>query len=187
MKIRPAQKSDAIAVAPLMVQAMEEMALEFVQSADLKEAYALFSHFFEMENNQYSYENTLVMEEEGEVLGSITAYDGARLNALRSPFLAYLKEKYGYEKQPEDETLAGEFYLDTISVSPHHQGKGIGKQLILGMIERAKALGYAKVGLLVDVLNPDAKRLYLKLGFEPVQTIELMGGQYERLQFVLKN
>lgn len=186
MQIRSAQKEDYKSVALLIIQAMDDLAMKFTKSSDTEEAIPVFEYFFQQEGNQYSFENTLVCEENGEIIGSITAYDGSKLNELRSPFLEYLLKEFGFEQILEDETESGEFYLDTISVSRIHQGKGIGRKLIEAMSQHAKEKGFDKVGLLVDKENPSAKKLYERIGFKTVKTKYLMGGIYEHLVYDLQ-
>lgn len=186
MQIRHAQKEDSKFVAPLIVQAMEDLAMKLTKSSDLQNAIPVFDYFFQQKANQYSFENTLVFEENGEIMGSITGYDGSKLNELRTPFLEYLKSEFGYDQIPEDETEAGEFYLDTVSVSKNHQGKGIGRKLIEAMILHAKEKGFEKVGLLVDLDNPEAKKLYERIGFKILKTKILMGKMYQHLVYTLK-
>ena len=184
--IRPATMADYLHAAPLLVQAMEDFACTFIQEKDSSLAIPLFEHFFQKPGNQYSYENTLVCEINHHLVGTITAYDGAYLKQLRTPFLEYLADKYPLNNfQPEDETEAGEFYIDTLSVSPHFQGKGIGSQLIQATIEKASRLNHKKVGLLVDLENPLAKKLYERLGFKSKGLKTLMGGKYEHMQLSL--
>lgn len=185
--IRLARSSDYRQVAPLIVQAMEDLAIKFTQSSDLTNAIPVFEYFFQQKGNQYSFENTLVFEENGEVIGSITGYDGSKLNELRSPFLNHLYREFGFEQMPEDETEAGEFYLDTVSVSVKHQRKGIGRKLIEAMIQYAIGKGFDKVGLLVDMNNPSAKKLYQQIGFKVVKSKKLMGGSYEHLVFEIQD
>lgn len=187
MQIRHAKPTDHKSVAPLIIQAMEDLAMKFTKSSDLENAILVFGYFFQQGGNQYSFENTLVFEENGEIIGSITGYDGNKLNELRTPFLDHLLEKFGFEQIPEDETEDGEFYLDTVSVSMNHQGKGIGRKLIEAMIIHAKEKGFDKIGLLVDVENPSAKKLYERIGFKVVKTKNLMGGQYEHLVLEIQN
>ncbi len=179
--IRPAKPEDYTQVASLIVKAMSGLAMKFTQSSDLKKAIPVFEYFFRQKENQYSFENTLVFEENGEILGSITGYGGEKLHQLRQPFLEYLLQNFGFSQTPEDETEPGEFYLDTVSVLPNHQGKGIGRRLIEAMIEHAKEKGFDKVGLLVDIENPLAKKLYEQIGFKVIKTKNLMGGKYEHL------
>lgn len=184
--IRQAKSADYKEVAPLIIQAMEDLAMKFTRSNNIQKAIPVFEAFFQQKLNQYSYENTLVFEENGEIIGSIIAYDGAKLNALRQPFLDYLWTNFQFAETPEDETEAGEYYLDTLSVLPGQQGKGIGRQLIEAMIGHAQSKGFRQVGLLVDVENPLAKKLYERLGFQIKSTKPLMGGQYEHLVFEIR-
>lgn len=185
--IRQAQPTDYKSVVPLIIQAMEDLAMKFTKSSDLENAIPVFEYFFQQKGNQYSFENTLLYEENGEIIGSITGYDGGKLDELRNPFLEHLLNEFGFNQIPENETEAGEFYLDTVSVSMNHQGKGIGRKLIEAMIHHTKEKGFDKVGLLVDVENPAAKKLYERIGFKVIKTKNLMGGQYEHLVFEIQN
>jgi ribosomal protein S18 acetylase RimI-like enzyme len=71
-----------------------------------------------------------------------------------------------------------EYYLDTVSVNRNYQGQGIGRQLIEAVCEQGRQLGRNRVGLLVDVTNPDAKRLYERLQFRVNKRRELAGEEY---------
>ncbi|TCK80959.1 GNAT family N-acetyltransferase [Albibacterium bauzanense] len=182
--IRPALPSDSKKVATLIVQAMGDLAMKFCNSDQLEPVIPLFEHFFQLTDNQYSFENTLVYENEEGVVGNIGAYDGAKLETYRKPFFDHLAEHFGLVNfNPEPETESGEFYLDTISVDPAAQGKGIGKLLIVAGIDWAKKLGHKKVGLLVDVNNDRALKLYQNMGFEIVEEKPFMGGLYHHMVY----
>ncbi|TCD17634.1 GNAT family N-acetyltransferase [Pedobacter psychrodurus] len=182
--IRPAQPTDAEAVVPLIIQAMGTLANKLTNSDDVEVINEIFKHFFQQRGNQYSYENTLVFEDEGKVLGSINAYDGSKLPELRQPFLAYLAEHHQANNTNQGtETQSGEFYLDTISVNPKTQGKGIGKQLIKAGIDWAKQLGHHHIGLLVEQNNDRALKLYQNMGFAIQNEKEFMGGLYHHMVF----
>ncbi|HAV54091.1 GNAT family N-acetyltransferase [Aequorivita vladivostokensis] len=184
--IRPAKKTDYTQVAPLIVQAMEDLACTFANTEEAAEAIPLFEYFFQKKANQYSFEHTLVYEEEGEILGSITFYDGKLLPEYRAPFLKYIAEEYNATNITiEDETIPGEVYIDTVSVAPNHQGKGIGKKLLATAIAQSRVEGHEKIGLLVDFKNPNAKKLYLALGFEAIGQKQLGKERYEHLQLKL--
>jgi ribosomal protein S18 acetylase RimI-like enzyme len=175
--IRPAVPMDAPAVAPLLVLAMGHIAGIFARSTHYEDAIPFFEAFFRDGSNQYSYVNTLVYESEIGIAGSITGYDGARLHELRQPVLEKIRETQP-EFNPSDETESGEFYLDCVNVHPDHQGRGIGKQLIRAFCAQAATLGYYRVGLIVDKINPDAKRLYESLGFHMEGEKDFMGHRY---------
>ncbi|MDP2687891.1 MAG: GNAT family N-acetyltransferase [Aequorivita sp.] len=184
--IRAACPDDFTQVAPLIVQAMEDLACTFANTNDPQKTLPLFEHFFQQKQNQYSFENTLVYEENGEIAGSIIAYDGALLPLYREPFLKYIATNYNVKDLIiENETLKGELYIDTLSVYPKHQGKGIGRQLLTAIKERAEREGHKKLGLLVDFKNPSAKKLYSALGYESVGRKQLGNSVYEHLQLSL--
>ncbi|GJH41121.1 N-acetyltransferase [Capnocytophaga sp. HP1101] len=177
--IRPATPYDAPAVAPLMFQAMEEIVYKMIGKAHREDAIALLETLFAEEGNQYSYHNAFVYEDSGEVLGSLIAYEGALLHSLRAPVLALIRSQYGIDIALEDETAAGELYIDTLSVLPSAQGKGIGSQLVAHL----KKVTTMPIGLLVDVQNPAAERLYTRLGFQYVNHQPLAGGMYKHFVF----
>ncbi|UNY97864.1 GNAT family N-acetyltransferase [Zhouia spongiae] len=186
--IRPAKPEDYNQVAPLIIQAMEDVACKLIQAENPYDALPLFEKFFQQTSNQYSFDNTLVFVENGIVAGSITGYDGALLEAYRKPFLDYIEKAYDVRHDSlEDETQAGEYYIDTLSVSDKFQGKGIGSKLIKKLIVKAGENGYSKVGLLVDQTNPLAKKLYTRLGFKVEKTITFANGIYEHMQYEIKN
>jgi ribosomal protein S18 acetylase RimI-like enzyme len=185
--IRSAKPADTEEVVPLIIQAMGKLAKKLTNVEDDEIVNQIFKYFFQQENNQYSYENTLVFEGEGKILGSLNAYDGRKLLQLHQPFLAYLGEHYQANNSDQGtETQSGEFYLDTISVNPNAQGKGIGKQLIITGIEWAEQLGHHNIGLLVEQNNDRALKLYQNMGFAIQNEKKFMGGLYHHMVFKLK-
>src|SRR5699024_3280173 len=132
------------------------------------------------------HDNTLVFEEEGKILGSITTYDGGKLEKYRDKLLKRIEREYAVVNlNLEDETQAGELYIDTLSVSPNAQGKGVGTQLIKAAFQKAKDESHSNIGLLVATENPNAKRLYERIGFTVVGKKILGDSQYERMQVLL--
>ena len=180
--IRKAVIDDANEIATLIVAAMGSLANKFTATESPKEALKLFVHFVSLAGNQYSFENTLVYIIDDKVVGAVNAYDGAKIEELRKPFLSYLNKNYHNGSfRMETESEAGEFYIDTLSVNPNYQGKGIGKALLTAAKNWAAALGHLKIGLLVDLENAGAKRLYQSVGFAVVGEKLLLGEKYEHL------
>lgn len=183
--IRSATPADVTAVIPLLFQAMREIACKLAGTEDDAVLQPLFGYFFSQPGNQYSYENTLVYEDEKGIGGMIVAYDGALLDQLRIPVLSYIREQLAHSYIPGDETGPGEYYLDSIAVSPASQGKGIGRQLIYAAEDRAREAGHARTGLLVSDANPDAQRLYERLGYTVQGAAGFGEGKYLHLTKVL--
>ncbi len=175
--IRAATPADADQVAPLFLLAMGHIAGIFANSDRYEDAIPFFKQFFRATNNQYSYENTLVLEEETQIVGSVTGYDGARLHALREPILHQIRKTHP-DFTVDDEAEAGEYYLDCINVHTEHQGKGIGRKLLVAFCERAHQLKYSRLGLIVDDENPRAKLFYEKEGFRALGMKPFMGHRY---------
>lgn len=185
IQIRPARASDQRAVAPLIVQALDDLAAKYTNSNDPLNLIPDVSLFFVQEKNMYSYVQTLVAETGHRVVGSITAYDGADFILFRNPFIQHVSRKYGFNLPLEPETEAGEYYIDTLSVIPSQQGKGIGAALIRAMLQHAVALKYERVGLLVEAANAPAKKLYGRIGFKKAGEKQLLKSSYEHLVFDL--
>jgi ribosomal protein S18 acetylase RimI-like enzyme len=183
MIIRPALKSEAFKIAELMNLAMLEITFQLIGEKDLEKANDFLAHFIAQENNQYSYQNIFVVEDNSEILGQISLYDGARLSDLRQPILDKIKADRSVDYWAEDETQAGEIYIDTFAVNPLAQGKGIGKKLLNFAIEEIAVKQQKVLGLLVDKDNPAAKRLYERIGFKVVNAVYIFGKEMEHLQY----
>ncbi|HEX2536268.1 MAG TPA: GNAT family N-acetyltransferase [Chitinophagaceae bacterium] len=182
MIIRKATVHDAEPIAACLLLAMEDIVYRFIGERDPEKAKAFLLHFAEQENNQYSFRNCWVAEADGEVVAAVNIYDGAQLHALRQPVLDYLETRFARHLEPEDETGAGEIYIDSLGVRPEHQGRGRGTGLLQFLVYEYVQRQKAVLGLLVDPENPGARRLYLKLGFRPAGTKQLLGKRLEHLQ-----
>lgn len=182
LHIRKALPTDAAAIAPLMLLAMEEITYFLIGQDSKAEALDFLTHFIELPANQYSYENCSVAEADGVILGHINCYAGAHLHMLREPIINYLSEHYQQKLFLENETEAGEDYIDTLAISPQAQGKGIGSKLINHLITKRDKLSPTKLGLLVDKENPSAEKLYVRLGFIKVQEKTLFNKTLVHLQ-----
>lgn len=172
--VREARREDA----PLIAEAVC-MAVGYDVSHPV---YSVFLALAARESTQYSYCNTLVAEVEGVAAGAIVGYDGARLKELREPIFPLLKQHLGVVPAIEDETEAGEFYLDSLGVLTVYRSHGVGRALIEAMSQRAFDLGHERVGLIVDYDNPRAERLYTKLGFKRVGSKPFLGHQMWHMQ-----
>ena len=81
----------------------------------------------------------------------------------------------------DDETQAGELYLDSLAVLPEYRCRGIAKDLLLATMKRANQLGLPVVGLLVDKDNPKAEELYTSVGFRYVNDSQWGGHSMKHL------
>ena len=133
--IRKATSSDSETISVYLLLAMEDIVYKFLGCDDYQQALKFMRYFVSNENNQYSYQNCWVTEEAGSIIAAVNLYDGARLQELREPVIQYVRKHFNKDFNPEDETQPGEYYIDTLGVSPGMQGKGVGSQLLKFLID----------------------------------------------------
>ena len=167
--IKEATKGQAAEIARLIMMAMtDDCCLYFCGDGfGLEDFRKMMTLLVEREDSQYSYRNTLVAMDEDKVVGISVSYDGAKLQQLRQAFIETAKEHIGKDHSGmDDETQAGELYLDSLAVLPDYRRRGIASRLIRATKERADKMGISCVGLLVDKGNPLGEALYSSVGFQ---------------------
>ena len=166
--VREATENDAEIIARAVAMAIgDEEALREYCGEDYL---AVLTDIARARRTQYSWEYALVAEVNGTTAGAIVGYDGAQLHALREGTFAILREKIGRTPTIDDETEAGEYYLDSVGVLPEFRNLGVGKALIEALCEKAFKEGHTTVGLIVDQENPHAEHLYTALGFSRINS-----------------
>ena len=192
IRIRKATKEDVGYIAEGIYHAflLEDEALYDRWIRTLKEVCA-------QEDTHYSYRNTWIAEVGGERAevdgeraevggeraGMMIAVDGRHYREQRDKMYPQLKGLFdvafgkGWDEM-EDEAKAGEFYIDSLSVSLPYRNQGVGTALIEKAKEMARELGILVVTLAVEPENR-AKKLYQKLGFGYQRRIEIFNEAYE--------
>jgi len=168
IEIREAGKNQAAEIASLIMMAMtDDCCLYFCgDEYGLEDFRKMMTALVEREDSQYSYKNTLVALDRENVVGISVSYDGERLHQLRRAFIESAKEYIGKDHSGmDDETQAGELYLDSLAVLPEYRRRGIAKRLIEATKAKADCMGIPCVGLLVDKGNPSGEALYSSVGF----------------------
>ncbi len=139
------------------------------------------------DDSQYSYRNAMVALDDNTtdghpvVAGVIVGYDGADLHRLRETFLQAAKEFLEQDfRGMDDETQAGEYYIDSLAVNESYRHQGLATLLLKKLIDQKGQR--QPVGLLVDKGNPGAERLYRSLGFEYVNDATWGGHEMRHLQ-----
>lgn len=185
MNITQALPTDAPAIARLIMQAMTDECCQNLAGKHntLDDFRAMMTQLVEMDDSQYSYRNTLVARTpEGDVAGICVAYNGSDLRRLRQRFIqqAALQLSRDFSHMP-DETQAGELYIDSLAVDQRFRRQGIATALLQATIAKAEQTGLP-AGLLVDKGNPDAEKLYGKVGFKYVNDTTWAGHEMRHLQ-----
>ena len=163
INIRKAHKEEAQQIAELFMLAWPVDEILESNAISYDQLYESITLIAGREDTIYGYENTLVAEIDGKVVGAMCAYDGADYQRLKQPIVNTLGPDSGFAKLKETE--AGEFYLDSVGVLPEFRGRGIASRLFEAQCKRAASLGHDVAGLIVDVDKPQAEALYARLGF----------------------
>ena len=135
--IRPARPAEAARIATLIMEAMNHDCCQWWAGPHhtLDDFHQLMTSLVQRTDSQYSYLNTLVAVVADEVVGICTAYDGARLHQLRQAFIDGARQSFGMDHSAiDDETSAGEFYLDSLCVAAPYRKQGIATALLKASI-----------------------------------------------------
>lgn len=111
---------------------------------------------------------------------TIGAFEGEKLVGI----VSFMRDGATREK------LKHKGILCRLLVKTNYRGQGIGKQLVLEVVNRAKLLdGLEQINLTVIPTNKNAKRMYEKLGFQTFSSekraIKWQGNYYREDQMVL--
>jgi GNAT superfamily N-acetyltransferase len=82
--------------------------------------------------------------------------DGQIVGTLQLTFIPSLTHTGGERAQ-----------IEGVRVAARHRGRGLGREMVLWAIERARARGCRLVQLTTDKRRPEAVRFYESLGFRP--------------------
>ncbi|GCE04289.1 GNAT family N-acetyltransferase [Dictyobacter aurantiacus] len=179
MEIRAARPEDAPQVVPLFIQAMGGIADTLAGSDQPQEVRAFMSDFFQQPANRLSYQNTLVAEENGQIVGSVILYHGRKVAMLDQPIIDRLRAlKNDPHITLDKEAEEDEWYIDTLSVAPGYGGRGIGTALLRAAEERARTIEPTRIALLVDSDNQRAYRLYQYLNYQQDAVVHITHHPY---------
>jgi ribosomal protein S18 acetylase RimI-like enzyme len=182
MCIRPARPSDFYAAVRLIQAVFDEMAGHLSPQKDREEnpaRYAWLEHWFQQENNRFSYQHVLVKEVADQVVGAILIYHGSEAAELDRPLnerIRLLRNDPTFSLDKEADL--DEFYIDTLSVSSTFAGRGYGTALMHAAEKLAQERHYSKIALNVDEDNTRAYRLYQHLGYQTNKQRVLYGKTY---------
>lgn len=186
---RPATRADAPAIARLLMMAWPIESFLAMSPGMTEDMLAwIITGYVEADDTLYSYSNNIVAVEGEKISGTVCGYDGAMYQALKRPVLDDFRRRFpsgGQDFGNVTETEAGEFYIDSAGVDPQARGKGLGSMLFKAIIEKASGQGFGKAGLIVDIDNPKAEALYLRLGFRYVGYRDFFGHRMKHMQVIL--
>lgn len=171
----PAQVTDAAIVVPLAFSALAEHALYLANTEKPEIAMAHMKHaFIHPQPNELHFSNFILLKNsEGEIVASISGYEGHRVQDYGSDIdsiYAELDHECVFPRLQEDdpsdyEADPDEFYIDTIAVKEQYRGQGLVEILIEEMEKVAKDKGFHKLALVAAKHKVKLLGYYQKLGF----------------------
>lgn len=185
--IRRAAKHDVDQVLPLIYTAAGSVLHILTGTNGEAETLGILKGFFVLEGNRLSYENILVAERNGQVVGVLVCYPGSQCEALDRPFLEWQRARYGQVRTKiVKEARDDEYYLDTLAVADACRRQGIGTALMATCERKALEEGYDRVSLLAEESNERAFPLYRKLGYIADSILHLGGHDFHHMVKLLK-
>ena len=165
--LRPALPDDCLQIAELFRIASDGVA-DFVWS-QLQAEYPGASlveigrRRYARENTAFSYQNCLVAEHEGAVIGMMHAFvSEATERPAAADEVDPVLRPYAELEQP------GSLYISALAVVPRYRGQGLGRRFLAAARERARRLGCPALSLICFDQNAGAKRLYEREGFATI-------------------
>lgn len=162
--IQQAQPTDAEQIAPLIYDAIGDIAHRLTGEAEGQAVLAALAALIKRSDNRHSYLYTYIAKQADSLLGIAVLYDGLTAQTLDANLSAWLKTKNA-PAIIDAEAYDDEFYIDTVCVTPNSRGLGIGTKLLHFAEEQALEKGYKKLSLNVELEKEQARALYERLGF----------------------
>ena len=124
-----------------------------------------------------------VAEADGKPIGGLVSYEGARIDKLNLAVVPHLFPAMGvmpalrflwrgYWLPGGREAGHDEYYVSNIGVHPSAQRRGIGSCLLAFAEQTAQTAALKKCALVVGLYNQNALRLYQRLGYQIVETVQ---------------
>lgn len=165
--IRKAILEDAPKSAPLIYEAIGNIAHRLTGENKMSQVLSTLEELFRRTDNRHSYLNTYVAESEvsKELLGILVLYNGQVGAELDGSLQRWLEQKHAPITSIDLEAHPDEFYVDTVCVCEHARGLGIGAALLLYAEQVALQQGYSKIALNVETTKAKTQKLYERLGY----------------------
>ena len=182
VQLRDATSDDAPFIARVVLAGIDMLDIDAKLLNEQRDIYEHLMVICRMDDTLYSYLNTRIAEVDGNRVGALVAYDGARYAALRAKTFGLVQQTSGMDlSRNAMETGPREFYLDSMAVLSDYRGLGIGKMLMRDRMDYAMRNGFQKVTLLVDKDKPRLQQYYESLGFVFVEEMFVFGSWYNKL------
>lgn len=195
VSIRPAAQVDAPFVAEMILLSLGSLA-DYLFEADEHTRRSFIEKLVRRNAGRFGLRFASVAEADGGSKGMLLACEGKLLDRLNWATLPHLffalgvLPAFGFIRRGialpgGREAEMDEYYISNIGVHPSAQGLGIGSALLDFAEKQARSANLAKCSLIVGLYNQKALRLYQRLGYEIVETVQHSNLGYHRMLKVL--
>ncbi len=200
---RSATPADAHVASRLIFDTFPCMAAYIFGLGDERYAKEILSRIFVLEDHRFSYQVTEMVIREETIVGMFIAYPAQELPRLDRGLLSVIIRQHNFVDKIKvilrglpamfiKEAAPDDFLLSNIAISKETRGQGIGGQVLAHVEEKAKAAGYHRLALIVEIDKQDACRFYERQGFEvkakhlePPQRVKHLGTGFQQMVKVL--
>lgn len=165
---------------PFVLRIFKDMGLPILDKIDPVTLEQIIVDAMHSPYYRYGYENAYIYLVGDEIAGVLFGYPGEWEALIDGPLQAsMLKFGFSYTKfLQENETLPGEWYIDTLVIDPDFRRQGIAGKLLSYVEDVAKENDFDRIALNCEMDNGPAHKLYLKSGFVNGTHIVLSGHIY---------
>lgn len=183
LNIRPAKPDDALIAAALLAETTGEFGVHVLGLGSPELQFKALCLWFEDSANRFSYQVASIAELAGLTAGVLVAFEGRLLNRLTlgcarrifrayTPANAFTMIKRNLHLAGQREAEKDEYLIAHLAVAEGFRKQGVGQALLEKAAQDARAAGYEKLVLEVEVDNHKAVALYHKSGFEVAGTFK---------------
>lgn len=180
-RFRYCQPGDIDAALPLIISSGPEAFAYAFNDRNSDQLDAFLRRAFATGGNEFSAEQHLALEENGEIVALGALRFAAQTPRFTAQAMTLILRHY---RPPAALRTAwrglrteavikppprGVAFIYQLAVRPDQQGRGHGRRLVAELLRRAQQQGYRRAGLNVSEENPRAQALYEQLGFRVVQ------------------
>lgn len=133
----------------------------------------------DLKKDKIDYYFKVILDDEGEIIGILKVY------TAEMPHKFYIKSLKLFIVDVLDHFVlcdigVDDLYLAEIAIDESLRGQGLGKRVVLDVIDYAKSKNYKRVLIDADFRNTGAKSLYERIGFREFNKKRVKIGSFER-------
>ncbi len=128
-----------------------------------------------LENDHYphSYRSVIVAEHDKRIVGMSLSFQSSYHAITDEVRTFFPPDRLEHFRDFFSSRVEDSYFLDALAVDEEYRRRGIGAELILRTIRKAKQEGFGTLSLIVFADNERALGLYKKIGFTTVKRIKL--------------